>query len=93
MKVKILKADYYDNEVLKNLTPEWQKATRLLSNTLHRMKTKTGDVFLMWRMKQLAGEGRFEVMGDMEKGWKEFDVRRTGAKQNETSTTEQAVNE
>ena len=68
----------YDSEVLKNITPEWQKASRVLFNTLHRMKIKTGDVFLMWRMKQLIAEGRIEVIGDMNKGWKEFDVRKPG---------------
>jgi hypothetical protein len=71
---------FYDNEVIKNLTGDWQKATRVLTNTLHRMKIKTGDVFLMWRMKQLIGEGKIEVTGEMSKGWKDFDVKLTGAK-------------
>jgi hypothetical protein len=49
---------FYDNEILKNLTGEWQKAWRVLSNTLHRMKIKTGDVYIMWRMKHLINEGK-----------------------------------
>jgi hypothetical protein len=80
---------FYDNEILKNLTPEWQKATRVLSNTLNRMKIKTGDVFIMWRMKQLIAEGRIETMGDPAKGWKDFDVKQAGAKQAEMSIPEQ----
>ncbi len=71
---------FYDSEIMKNLTPDWQKATRVLTNTLHRMKIKTGDVFLMWRMKQLISDGKIEVTGDINKSWKEFDVRLTGAK-------------
>lgn len=71
---------FYDNELLKNLTGDWQKATRVLTNTLHRMKIKTGDVFLMWRMKQLISEGKIEVTGDLNKGWKDFDVKLAGAK-------------
>ena len=71
---------FYDAEVIKNLTGEWQKATRVLTNTLHRMKIKTGDVFLMWRMKQLISEGKIEVTGDVNKGWKDFDVKLAGAK-------------
>jgi hypothetical protein len=82
---------FYDNEILKNLTAEWQKATRVLSNTLHRMRIKTGDVFVMWRMKQLIQQGKIEVMGDINKGWKEFDVKLTGAKQNEEAQPEQAT--
>ena len=70
--------NFYDNEILKNLTAEWQKATRVLSNTLHRMKIKTGDVFIMWRMKHLINEGRIEVTGNIANSWKEFDVKLPG---------------
>jgi hypothetical protein len=71
---------FYDNDIIRNLTPEWQKAARVITNTLHRMKIKTGDVFLMWRLKKLISEGKIEVMGDMNKGWKDFDVKLTGVK-------------
>lgn len=74
---------FYDPEILKNLTGEWQKANRVLTNTLHRMKIKTGDVFLMWRIKQLVGEGRIDMTGDMNKGWKDFDIRVAGSKTGE----------
>ena len=70
--------NFYDNEILKNITPEWQKATRVLTNTLHRMKIKTGDLFLMKRMKKLIEDGKVEVMGDTTRSWKEFDVRLAG---------------
>jgi hypothetical protein len=83
---------FYDNEILKNITPEWQKATRALSNTLHRMKIKTGDIFLMWRMKQLIANGKVEVMGDITKGWKEFDVKLPGKKQEAMAEGEEASN-
>jgi hypothetical protein len=69
---------FYDGDILKNISPEWQKATRVLTNTLHRMKIKTGDVFMMWRMKHLIAQGKIEVMGNMEQGWKTFDVRKSG---------------
>lgn len=82
---------FYDNEIVKNVTAEWQKATRVLSNTLNRMKIKTGDLFLMQRMKQLIAGGKIEVTGDMEKGWKEFDVRLAGAKQAETVSAENSA--
>ena len=82
---------FYDGEVLKNLTSEWQRATRVLMNTLHRMKIKTGDVFLMWRMKELMSHGKIEVLGDVSKGWKEFDVRLPGAQQTEEKKSEEAT--
>jgi hypothetical protein len=81
---------FYDLELLKNLTGEWQKATRVLSNTLNRMKIKTGDVFLMWRMKQLINDGKIEMTGDINKGWKDFDVKLAGEK---SKAVTEAVNE
>ena len=74
---------FYDKEILGNLTGEWQKASRVLMNTLHRMKIKTGDLFLMSRMKKLIAEGKIEILGDTSKGWKEFDVRKPVAATNE----------
>jgi hypothetical protein len=70
---------FYDQEIVKNITPEWQKAWRVLNNTLHRMKIKTGDVFIMWRLKELIAKGKVEMSGDAEKGWKDFDVKLPGA--------------
>ncbi len=82
---------FYDNEILKNLAGEWQKATRVLTNTLNRMKIKTGDVFLMWRMKQLIANGKIEMTGDMNKGWKDFDVKLSGEKSKVEVQGEQEV--
>ena len=82
---------FYDQEIMKNLSSEWQKAWRVLSNTLHRMKIKTGDVFLMWRLKHLINEGGIEVLGDVSKGWKDFDVKISGTQQTVASETETAT--
>ncbi|HEY2720322.1 MAG TPA: DUF1835 domain-containing protein [Chitinophagaceae bacterium] len=69
---------FYDTEILKNITKDWQKATRVLINTLHRMRIKTGDVFIMWRLKELIAQGKIEMLGDINKSWKEFDVKLPG---------------
>ena len=68
-------AGFYDAEILKNLTSDWQKSWRVLSNTLNRMKVRTGDVYLMSRMRELISAGRIEVTGEPAKGWKDFDVK------------------
>ncbi len=75
---KIVSRDetYYDEEIQKNITGDWQKANRVITNTLNRMKIKTGDVFLMWRLKELIAHGKVAVEGDLNKDWKSFDVRR-----------------
>jgi hypothetical protein len=83
---------FYDDDIMRNITSEWQKAWRVLSNTLHRMKIKTGDVFLMWRMKELIAQGRIEILGDVSKGWKEFDVRLPGIHAGNAEETNQIEN-
>ncbi len=75
-KIASKEEDFYDSEILKNVTPEWQKASRLLSNTLNRMKYKTGDVFLMWRIKHLVQSGKLAVNGELTKTWKDFDIKK-----------------
>lgn len=67
--------DFYDKDILQNIPNDWQKGNRVMSNVLAKMKIKTGDVFLLWRMKQLAAEEKMEIQGDPAKGWKEFEVK------------------
>ena len=83
-KIVTKEADFYDKDILSNCTSDWQKAQRVINNTLNRMKIKTGDVFLGWRLKELAGNGKLEVNGDTGKPWKEFEVKLPGSVANET---------
>jgi hypothetical protein len=67
--------DFYDADVLKGLTNEWQKGNKAMNSILSKMKIKTGDVFLLERMKRLAEESRIEINGDTSKSWKDFEVK------------------
>lgn len=69
-------ANFYDKNILDVITNDWQKGNKLIHNILARMPIKTGDVFLLWRMKKMAEEGVLEINGDPSKGWKEFEVKR-----------------
>jgi hypothetical protein len=46
-----------------------------MQSILGKMKIKTGDVFLLWRMKKLAEAEKIEISGDTSKGWKDFEVK------------------
>ncbi len=83
--------NFYDNEIIKNCTGDWQKASRVLSNTLNRMKIRTGDVYVMWRIQHIANSGRLEVNGDMNKGWKDFDVKLAGRNSEELEEVEEKI--
>jgi len=69
---------FYDKDILNNVTGAPQKMTKLISTTLNKMKVKTGDVFLVWRIRELVLEGKLEVSGEWTKGWKELTVKFTG---------------
>lgn len=74
-KIVSKEADFYDKDILSALTLEWQKGNKAMHNILSKMKIKTGDIFLLWRIKQLVQLEQVEINGDTSKGWKDFEVR------------------
>lgn len=70
--------DFYDKDILNNLPKDPQKLNRVISNILNKMQVKTGDVFLVWRMRELESEGKLQIIGDWSKGWKEIIVSLPG---------------
>jgi len=81
-------ADFYDKDIMANVTGTPQKLMRLLSNTLNKMKVRTGDVFLVWRIREMVAEGKLEVLGDWSRGWKELTVVFPGGGSVAVETTE-----
>jgi hypothetical protein len=69
---------YFDKDLLANITGSWQKFSRVLANTVNRMKVKTGDAYLCWRLRQLAASGVVELNGDLSKGWTAAEVKLPG---------------
>lgn len=67
--------DFYDKDILNGLSKEWQKGNKAMQAVLSKMKLKTGDVFVLWRMKKLAAEEKIDINGDTSKGWKDFEVK------------------
>jgi hypothetical protein len=57
--------DYYDAELKKFVTGEWQKATKIINNFLSKAKNTTGDAYLLWRLKTLAAQQVFETQGGL----------------------------
>jgi hypothetical protein len=78
--------DFYDQDIINAVSAEPQKLQKVLHNIFSKMKIKTGDAFLVWRIRELINEGRFEVQGDWSKGWKEIMIKFvTSAPVNEAS--------
>jgi hypothetical protein len=66
--------DYYDNELLKFLSKEWQKVNKLFHQFYSKARETTGDAYLIWRLKELIAEGKIEMQGDT-KNMKDYEVR------------------
>lgn len=66
--------DYYDNELLKFITKDWQRVSKLLQQYFSKVKDTTGDAYLLWRIKQMVEDGKLEMQGNL-KNMKEFEVR------------------
>lgn len=71
--------DYYDDELLKYITQDWQKVNKVLLQFLNKSKETTGDAYLLWRLNQLIVAGKLMLQGNM-KNMKEFEVRLPGLK-------------
>ncbi len=70
--------DYYDSELMKFISKDWQKASKILQQYFSKSKEVTGDAYLLWRMKQLAELGKVELQGDA-RNMKELQVKTPGA--------------
>lgn len=69
---------FYDKEILSLLTKNAQKLPSALAHILSKMKVKTGDAFIVFRLKALAEIGKIVLVGHWEKGWKDMVVQMPG---------------
>jgi hypothetical protein len=69
---------FYDKEILSLLTKIAQKLPSALNNIISKMKVKTGDAFIVYRLKAIADLGKIVFVGDWSKGWKDMVVQMPG---------------
>ena len=60
------KTDYFDSFLLANCNDGFQKAARVIGETLADIDSNVGDDFLNWRLKQLVLSGKIEAMGRLD---------------------------
>ncbi|WP_352423168.1 DUF3658 domain-containing protein [Proteiniphilum sp.] len=54
---------YFDSFLISNCTDQFQSAARIIGSTLVDIDFGVGDIFLNWRLKQLAGTGKIAFRG------------------------------
>lgn len=67
--------DYFDKYLLEFITPDWQKANKVIHQFLNKSKQSTGDAYLLWRLKELITNQKIDVQGEI-KNMKDFEVKK-----------------
>jgi hypothetical protein len=76
--------DYYDAELKKFITGDWQKASKIIHQYLSKAKHTTGDAYLLWRLKTMIAQDMFDVQGKVA-GMKDFEIKLHAKTQSENA--------
>lgn len=64
-KINVEKTDYFDSYLLSHCNENFQKAARIIGETLVDTDFNVGDSYLNWRLKQLSLSGNIETKGKL----------------------------
>mgnify|MGYP006273836201 FL=1 len=71
--------NYYDTDLSRYIMPDAQKASKIIQSFISKNKEKTGDAFLLWRLKSILGNNeRYEVIGKLA-CMKDFEIKKKTA--------------
>ena len=77
-KIVSMPISFYDKEILSLLTKNAQKLPSAIAHILSKMKVRTGDAFIVFRLQELAAQGKIVFVGDWIKGWKDMVIQMPG---------------
>lgn len=69
--------DFYDAELKKFVSKDWQKASKIIHQFLSKSKNTTGDAYILWRLKTMIAQDEFDVQGNVG-NMKDFEVKLKG---------------
>lgn len=67
--------DFYDADLKNFISGDWQKASKIINQFLSKNKHTTGDMYLLWRLKQLVATDLYDVQGEL-KNMKDFELKK-----------------
>ncbi len=68
-------ADFFDKYIMEYITPDWQKAGKVIHQVLSKAKQTTGDAYLLWRIKELIATNAIDSQGEL-KNMKDFEIKK-----------------
>jgi len=66
--------DFYDAELKKFITSDWQKASKIIHQFISKAKNVTGDAYLLWRIKVMVAQNMLDVQGKIA-NMKDFELK------------------
>jgi hypothetical protein len=66
---------YYDEQLVSFCSHQFQKASRIVSQAINKTGIPTGDLYLGWRLRELAAADRLRLQGNVMKELKDFEVK------------------
>lgn len=66
--------DFYDADLKRYITKDWQKAGKIIGQFLSKNKHTTGDAYMLWRLKLMIAGGEYDIQGEL-KNMKDFEIK------------------
>jgi hypothetical protein len=84
---------YHDNQLMSFCSHQFQKASKIVRQTISKFQVPVPDTFLGYRLRKLSEEGRIMMQGDPAKPLNEIDVRLPGEIVSEASVSTETTTE
>lgn len=77
-KITSKEVTFFDGLIKSSLTNEFQKAHKVVSETMKKMTQTVSHLFIEWRIKELIKSEFIVSNGDIEKPFREFEIKKAG---------------
>jgi hypothetical protein len=90
---KIVSKDvsFFDTLIKNSLTDEFQKAHKVVNETMKKITQTVSHLFIEWRIKELIKANSIVINGDIAKHFKDFEIKKVGDSAIENNQTTIAV--
>ena len=90
---KIVSKDvsFFDTLIKNSLTDEFQKAHKVVNETMKKITQTLSHLFIEWRIKELIKANSIVINGDIAKHFKDFEIKKVGDSAIENNQTTIAV--
>lgn len=73
-KLELFDYDYYDNDLKKIITTDWQKGNKIIQQMVSKGKHNVSEAYLLWRLKTMIAQDMFDVQGNVA-NMKDFELK------------------